>query len=409
MKKILITAALATMMATPAMAIEVYNNDEKELKVDVYGSVRGFLGYGLGYHDKTTNANGTETLSGVDRSHNLLYNLQNNTRIGTKVQIGGFLAHFELGANEKTILSQKTSDTVGLRLAYGSYSFGEGHKFFFGKLNTPTSMGGFISDAIDTDGGLHGFGGSATGTRRWQVGYGYKGFTIALIEPENGGRLGTYNNDTMGNNTQQSIAPRIALSYEHKSDGLMAKIAASYEMHNFKIQDASWREIHAFNVLAGVKPTFMDGKMWVSAVAKYSMNEDLFGESKVVQNDGKFAHTSVNLGGILENAKEGSKINNLGIGAIALEFGYQFMEQLAFVAGLGYQAAFIDEPSDEKPYTLHSVGAFIQLPYSPIKYVKIIPEIATYNTISNTELGNDTDVSGRNLSLIAGVQMQVNF
>ena len=455
MKKVLITAALATLMATPAMAIEVYNNEEKDLNVDIYGSFRGFLGYGLGYNDTVVDGNGNKATNVGMRDNNFLYNLQNNTRLGTKIKVGGFLAHFELGANERTILTQKTGDTVGIRLAYGQYTSDSGHKVFFGKLNTPTAMGGYMSEAIDTDGGLNGFGGIFTGSRRWQVGYGFKGFSIALVEPDviqgkagdarfkgnkvNGhsnyeknayGEVNNYDKDgklcknkndgcepkDLGQNADKiSVSPRIALSYEYKSKELKAKVAASYTMYNFigyKNTDKSnvWRDIHAFNIVAGVRPTFMDGNMWLSFLARYGMNEDLFGEGKTVLNEGKYAHKTIGLGGVLQSD---GKINNIERFSVGMEFGYKFMKQLGFIAGIGYQGSITDNQvtfagSSTGYDFINSVGAYIQLPYTPIKYMKIVPEIGTYNSLASKEV-NGVKYSTQALSLLAGIQMQVNF
>ena len=114
MRKILLTLC-AVLFAVPAFAIEVYNNGDNS--VGIYGFVNGYMGYGL---SATGETNGSVPVLGSSHeasslNHNLMYGLQNNSRIGTNIKIGNFTAQFELGANEKTLVNG-TSNTVGLQL-----------------------------------------------------------------------------------------------------------------------------------------------------------------------------------------------------------------------------------------------------------------------------------------------------
>ena len=60
---------------------------------------------------------------------------------------------------------------------------------------------------------------------------------------------------------------------------LLVKVAATYSALNGTINapvsDTRWATVHAFGVALGLKPTFMDGKMWLSVLARYGMNEEV--------------------------------------------------------------------------------------------------------------------------------------
>ena len=143
MRKILLTL-FAVLFAVPAFAVEVYNNGENS--VGIYGAVLGYMGYGLSVAGDQTMTMGGQSRTGTDGvlGHNMMYGLQNNTRVGTNIKIGNFTAQFELGANEQTLRSSATN-TIGFRQAWGAYTFANGSKLLFGKTATPTSMGGIIS------------------------------------------------------------------------------------------------------------------------------------------------------------------------------------------------------------------------------------------------------------------------
>ena len=441
MRKILLTL-FAVLFAVPAFAVEVYNNGENS--VGIYGAVLGYMGYGL---SATGETNGSVPVLGSSNTpsslnHNMMYGLQNNTRVGTNIKIGNFTAQFELGANEQTLRSSATN-TIGFRQAWGAYTFANGSKLLFGKTSTPTSMGGIISSFYDTDGGLNGYGGMVRSNRRFQVSYTIAGLTLALIEDDISAlsTLGadgvTYTDRIAGFRDNAPYTPRAAIAYEFKNDSLLAKIAATYTAVNGSYTDAvgatKWTNLHAFGVVLGVRPTF--GNMWVGFHARYGMNEDLYGEGKTVANNGKYSHDSFSLsfptlGTVSRTINNDGSFNNTHRAGAALEFGINVTENFAAVIGGGYQAT-IQEIGDtinitgigavgvtDPSYLVHSYAIFVQTPYKFNQNFALVPEIAWFSTSGKASanvngmagaVNGKAETSASQSGLLVGVQFKATF
>lgn len=426
MKKILLTLCVV-LLAVPAFAIEVYNNGENS--VGIYGFVNGYMGYGLSSAgDYTSNIAGVSTTTAGSLGHNMMYGIQNNTRIGTNIKIGNFSAQFELGANEKTLVNGG-SNTVGLRQAWAAYTFNNGSKLLVGKTNTPTSMGGIISSFYDTDGGLNGFGGMVRSNRRFQVAYSIAGFTLALIEDDVNSAAAITN--ITGFTDNAPYTPRAGISYEFKNDALLAKIAATYTAVNGSYTNTAgqlaWTNLHAFGVVLGVRPTF--GNMWVGFHARYGMNEDLYGEGKTVANYGSFSHSTYSIAlpvTIGRSVNTDGSFNNIHRAAAALEFGINVTDKFAAIIGGGYQATIQEVGSTiidtitsttynvtDPSYLVHSYAVFVQAPYKFSKNFALVPEIAWFGTIGKASANVSTlgqiDVSDSQNGLLVGVQFKASF
>lgn len=401
MKKVLLTL-VAVLMAVPAFAAEIYNSNEGENTVDLYGTIRGFLGYGHGAGDFKGDSN------------DLLYGLQGNSRLGVRVKLGNFTGNVEIGANEAT-LTGNAANNIGLRQAWGAYSFGRAGQILVGKTDTPTTMGGFSSDILDTDGGLNGFGGNSTSNRRFQMQYNVVGVSIAIIEPDailygNTAGLGytamnvrLYDDGRVSTSLDKksgaiSIIPRLAISYTYKNPSLLAKVGITYtaingykssivnayngdaeDPTNSLVVDNDWRTVHAFGIVAGVRPTFNNGKIWLSVQARYGMNEDLYGEAKTaiptLNHAGGFAYAAQSLGDRLEFDGGGNiDISRFNVG---LEVGGNFNNLVALLGGVGYQGTFSSEDGFD---TINSLGVYVQLPLTISKNFALIPQVSYLNT-----------------------------
>lgn len=381
MKKVLLTL-IAVLMAVPAFAIEVYNNGENA--VDIYGTLRGYIGYGHG-------------VDGVSDTtdDNFLYGIQGNSRIGVRLKVGNFSGQVELGAVEATLYGRPAGSdlsNVGLRQAWGAYSFGNAGALLAGKTDTPTAMGGFISDIMDTDGGLNGFGGSTTGSRRFQIQYNVAGLSIALIENDM-----AYGPGVSGYTDGGETIPRLGLSYTYKNPSLLVKVAATYSALNGTINapvsDTRWATVHAFGVALGLKPTFMDGKMWLSVLARYGMNEELYGEAKTVYNGGLMAHSSI---GKYVDVQADGTVDNVQRAAVALELGYNVNDMIAVIVGGGYQHSMIDALT----YDVGSYAVFLQAPIKISGNFALIPQF----TYTGTRLDSDNKDS-----LVLAMQARITF
>lgn len=370
MKKVLLTL-IAVLMAVPAFAIEVYNNGE-DTSVDVYGTVRGFVGYGHGF-----NAN---------ENDNFLYGVQGNSRIGVKLKVGSFSGQVELGANEQTVLGVSVGNAVGLRQAWGAYSFGNAGTLLAGKTDTPTSMSGFSSDIMDTDGGLNGFGGTTTSTRRFQIAYQVMGLNIAIVENDMRANISSLKVDNVYSDGGDVI-PRIAISYTYKNPSLMAKVGATYSALNGSLKsptdpDTHWATIHAFGIVAGVKPTFMDGRMWLSIMARFGMNEHLYGEAKTVANNGLQAHSAFGTASTIVG-NDGTVYNVTRLSAV-VELGYKANDYIAAILGAGYQYTTLD--TSAFPNDINSYAVYLQAPYTVSKNFALIPQLSWF---SSTQAGGN--------------------
>lgn len=386
MKKVLLTL-IAVLMAVPAFAIEVYNNGENA--VDIYGTLRGYIGYGHGVDGESDTTD-----------DNFLYGIQGNSRIGVRLKVGNFSGQVELGAVEATLYNRSTGSNVGLRQAWGAYSFGNAGALLAGKTDTPTAMGGFISDIMDTDGGLNGFGGSTTGSRRFQIQYNVAGLSIALIENDMAYSIKESKEsgpDVSGYTDGGETIPRLGLSYTYKNPSLLVKVAATYSALNGTINapvsDTRWATVHAFGVALGLKPTFMDGKMWLSVLARYGMNEELYGEAKTVYNGGLMAHSSI---GNYVGVQADGTVDNVQRAAVALELGYNVNDMIAVIVGGGYQHSMIDALT----YDVGSYAVFLQAPIKISGNFALIPQF----TYTGTRLDSDNKDS-----LVLAMQARITF
>jgi hypothetical protein len=106
-----------------------------------------------------------------DKTTDLQWDLQSNSRIGANIKAENIAARFEFGVNESSVSSRRI---------YGVWNFGAG-KMKVGKDYTPVSQ--FISGQVyDEDLGLLGVG-TNYGSRHGQIAFEFGGFNIALINP----------------------------------------------------------------------------------------------------------------------------------------------------------------------------------------------------------------------------------
>lgn len=422
MKKVLLTL-IAVLMAVPAFAIEVYNNGE-DTTVDLYGTFRGYIGYG--WAENAVNSGGVTT--NTTTGDNMLFGLQNNSRVGVRFKVGQFSGNVEIGAQEPTVynLSGQPKNTIGFRHIWGAYDFGVGGKLLVGKTSTPTEMGGWSSDIFDNDGALNGFGGNPTGDRRFQVQWSLAGFQLALVQDDTSSIAGLTN--TNATDFGNSYIPRIsaAYNYNYKSDdySLKAKIGATYTAVNGALADPAsvndnsrWDTVHAFKIVAGVRPTFLGGKMWVSIQGAYGQNEDLFNGAKAGYSTGGYTTSGLSLDTFGITADRNSY--NTEHGGLMGEIGYNITNVFGVVVGGGYQRSnFIGK--DQYTATngmnvgLDSYAVYFQVPIKVNKYLSFHPQVTWYETsiaAGNVTAGNTVYVvpATKMTAVVAGMQMRVTF
>lgn len=372
MKKIVVSSALSALLVLPAMAFEVYNNDENGVKVDVYGSIRGYVGYG------------ESGKAGADAGY--LIGIQNNSQFGVKFQKDKFKANVEWGAVEPGVDGQASS--TGWRQYWGSYTTTAG-TILFGKTNTPTIDNGFTNDFINNDNGSQGFGGIATGSRKIQIQYNVAGLSLALVEDKVGAGRNAQS-DTVGPNQE---SPRIAASYTINDDKGKPtfKVAATYKYYNSGTilgnlgttdQPINTQGVSAYHAWIGVKQSF--GGMFISAMAHYGKNGHLYGEQSTTFSYGGYAHDkTLDTAVGLDAQRAGAR----------LEIGSKLSEDMSVIVGAGYQATFggkgqkdvVATASGAKDLMIHGYSAFIQLPYKVSSNFTFAPQVSFYQTIEGTK------------------------
>lgn len=368
MKKIVVSSALSALLVLPAMAFEVYNNDDT--KVDIYGSIRGYVGYG------------ESGKAGADAGY--LIGIQNNSQFGVKFQKDKFKANVEWGAVEDGV--DGTKQSTGWRQYWGSYTTSAG-TFLFGKTNTPTIDDGFTNDFFNNDNGSQGFGGIATGSRKIQIQYNVAGVSLALVED----KVGAGRNGDQAQPNQES--PRIAASYSINDDKGKPtfKVAATYKYYNSGTildlgtvdQPINTQGVSAYHAWIGYKPTF--GSSFLSIMAHYGKNGHLYGEQNTTFSYGGYAHDK----GL--DSYIGLDAQRAGVRA---EFGTKLSSDMGLIIGAGYQATFGGKGQKDavtvdggatKDSMIHGYSAFVQLPYKVSSNFTFAPQVSFYQTIEGTK------------------------
>ncbi len=380
MKKIVVSSALSALLVLPAMAFEVYNNDDT--KVDVYGSIRGYVGYG------------ESGKAGADAGY--LIGIQNNSQFGVKFQKDKFKANVEWGAVEDGV--DGTKQSTGWRQYWGSYTTSAG-TFLFGKTNTPTIDNGFTNDFFNNDNGSQGFGGVATGSRKIQIQYNVAGVSLALVEDYTG-------NGRNGNQTSPNQeSPRIAASYSINDEKGKPtfKVAATYKYYNSDtIQTGVPAGTSAYHAWIGFKPTF--GGSFLSIMAHYGKNGHLYKEQSTRYSYGGYQHND-GLDGIL-----GLDAQRAGV---RVEFGSKLSEDMSVIVGAGYQATFGaktqkgDKALGLEDSVIQGYSAFIQLPYKISSNFTFAPQVSYYQT---AEANSKSVLAGfKETGIIAAARIKWDF
>ena len=390
MKKIVVSSALSALLVLPAMAFEVYNNDD--VKVDVYGSIRGYVGYG------------ESGKAGADAGY--LIGIQNNSQFGVKFQKDKFKANVEWGAVEAGVDGKTDKGGTGWRHFWGSYTTSAG-TFLFGKTNTPTIDNGFTNDFFNNDNGSQGFGGVATGSRKIQIQYNVAGLSLALVEDKTGaGRSGD-----QAQPNQES--PRIAASYSINDEKGKPtfKVAATYKYYNSGTilgnlgtadQPINTQGVSAYHAWLGVKQSF--GGMFISAMAHYGKNGNLYGEQSTTFSYGGYAHdkTLDTVVG-LDAQRAGARV----------EFGSKLSDDMSVIVGAGYQATFGgqgqkgDKDLGQKDSVIQGYSAFIQLPYKVSSNFTFAPQVSYYQT---AEANSKSVLAGfKETGIIAAARIKWDF
>lgn len=385
MKKILVSSALSALLVLPAAALQVYENDGTSL--DVYGSIRGYVGMG-------------ENAGHADNRGNFLFGVQGNSHIGFNVSADKFKAKVEFGANEP---DASVPTLTPLRFFWGSYNTGLG-TILVGKANTPTTDI-FSTGVLNTDTALNGFGGLGTSTRRLQLQYNIAGLSLALISDYLGESIGLSNGQSDGTGANTTM-PRIALSYTLYGDGgsPLFQVAGTYKRFNSGAATSYTNgvattlllgtEKDAWHISVGTKPTF--GNNFVSLFAHYGKNQHFYGETGTFYNGGNFNHSGVQV-----TSTNRGDVKRSGVKA---ELGIGLSKDATFTLGAGYQQTF----GDIQGY-YNSIGVFAQVPYKVSANFVLTPVVGWFQTDHRNSNTNTTTTPDKITSAVGAVRVMWNF
>lgn len=390
--KLLLVSAVLSAALSQMSAYKVVDEDDKV--IDVYGSARGYVGFGgSASATDTYGTNPSSTAYGPYGS--AIYGLQGNSRLGVKAKVGNLEANAELGLSEPD----------GFRQMWGAYTFGSAGTLLFGKTDTPSvAKSIFSSDLADTEQGSAGFGGLRTSSRKLQVAYSIAGFTIALVDDST--------SVINARGAQNEAIPRIAASYylQNEDKTLDFQVGGAYKYYNQGIRPSQGEgngrfdglSGSAFHIFTAVKSQMMEKSLYVSAMAHYGMNADLYGEQRTNTNAGGYSHTQIfNDGNVRDVHRVGAYV----------ESGYKFSDMVSGVLGLGYQLSLAQSAlAGGNDQMAHTFMAMAQLPVKLEKSLTITPQVGYYGALIDTTSSGSVLVSAKQQhGLLAFVRLRYDF
>lgn len=392
LNKLLLVSAVLSAALSQMSAYKVVDEDDKV--IDVYGSARGYVGFGgSASATDTYGTNPSSTAYGPYGS--AIYGLQGNSRLGVKAKVGNLEANAELGLKEPD----------GFRQMWGAYTFGSAGTLLFGKTDTPSvAKSIFSSDLADTEQGSAGFGGLRTSSRKLQLSYSIAGFTIALVDDST--------SVINARVAQNEAIPRIAASYylQNEDKTLDFQVGGAYKYYNQGIRPSQGEgnerfdglSSSAFHIFTAVKSQMMEKSLYVSAMAHYGMNADLYGEQRTNTNAGGYSHAQIfNDGNVRDVHRVGAYV----------ESGYKFSDMLSGVLGLGYQlSAATPIATTNASLMAHTFMAMAQLPVKLEKSLTITPQVGYYGALIDTTSSGSVLVSAKQQhGLLAFVRLRYDF
>ena len=365
-QRVLFVSAAVSALIAPMSALEVLKDDDKSL--EVYGSVRGYVGFGA------TMSGASTTMGGATPSYgSALYGLQGNSRLGVKAKVGNLEANAELGLSEPD----------GFRQMWGAYTFGSAGSLLFGKTDTPSvAKSIFSSDLADTEQGSAGFGGLRTSSRKLQLSYSIAGFTIALVDD-----YAVVN----ARGAQNEAIPRIAASYylQNEDKTLDFQVGGAYKYYNLGIRPGQGEGNPRFDGFSG------------SAFHIFTAVKSQMMEKRTNTNAGGYSHVQIFNDGAWRNVHR--------VGAY-VESGYKISDMLSGVLGLGYQlSAATPAGATNTTATAHTFMVMAQLPVKLEKSLTITPQVGYYGSIQGVDTGAQASNTLTQNGLLAFVRLRYDF
>jgi hypothetical protein len=338
------------------------------------------------------------------KTTDLQWDLQSNSRVGATIKAENINARFEFGVSESNVSSRRI---------YGVWNFGSG-TMKVGKDYTPVSQ--FISGQVfDGDLGLLGIG-TQYGSRHGQIAFGFGGFNIALINPNDPLPANLTIKATVGvedsagaitditavstdtNGTSKDIIPKIEASWGMSYDAWNFNLMGGFNYYSIQdvvsSVDASTNDISITSYTVGGDVGFNFGPGYVKAAVSYGQNignADWGIPSAAGGTSGQ--------GGLA--AWDGDDdVNDVYTFQGALVGGLKVSDMLSFEGGFGYRNDNTDgfDTRNTSPW-----AAYVQSVIALAPGVYVIPEVGYYD-YDNNAAGND-----QGSLFYLGGKWQINF
>jgi|GEM_PF-475770 len=339
---------------------------------------------------------GTTTYDDAD----LAWLLQSNSRIGARVKWGNVGGAFEYGSGPN------------LRLLFGTWNFGPG------TLLVGQDYGSYdyrVSNVCGPGGAeCNGIGlGSIYAGRTPQLALIMGGFRASLEMPAQNASFSptttrpilpttlllTNNQTTAGTGFIETdiTIPRLAAKYSFNAGPGQFFVGGQYYSYK-EVYGVAGREVEntvdGWTLGAGTKLAF--GPFYTNATVQYGYNPNNAGSGPATLYPSVQLYSSA-----LDKSEDAEYL------AAQLILGFKLNDSMAFEGGIIWQNGEVQSPTSQVSFEQSTYTYYIQMTWSPVKNVFIVPEIGIidYNKLKSSD---SADLNYGNLTWF-GIKWQINF
>lgn len=404
MKKLMIVlfaALLLVAFSVPAMA----QLSGSPTQWGFYGSARMFTGYvdkdaatPSGLLGAPGNARAVGAVGGFDDS-DVVWQIQDNSRFGVNVSAGNITGQVEMGMDAPG----DSFESTRIRILKGAWNFGSG-VLMLGQDYTPLFFP--VSDQCGIIGGDCGliFWGALYVGRVPQIRLTMGGFQFAALSPSRAGSGGAPAHAytpapgsalvSAGGDVAEfdTNFPELEASYTFNLGPAALFIGGGYHTHTQVNTTDNEEDVDAWVVAAGVKSAF--GPFYINALLSYSQNPGDYG---ITQDILPALQRATFVGGVLNDADSFQGV---------LVVGFKITDMMKIEGGIGYTSNELDVDAGVTAEEA-TMAYYLQLAYSPVKNVFIVPEIG-FIDYGDLEISGEPD-EDLGSAWYLGIKWQINF
>jgi hypothetical protein len=326
-----------------------------------------------------------------DKSTDMRWDLQGNSRLGANVKADHIKGQVELGLGPGSGNGDGSDGAVSTRRIYGTWNFGAG-SLKVGKDYTPVSQ--FVSGQVfDGDAGLIGYG-APYGGRPGQLALSFGGFDVAFISPKINAGLDTDDGTGKAAGQAKRVIPKLEASWGMGFDAWNFKLFGGYQHYSIKNVDSlqnpgDTNDVDVDSYIVGASGMFNFGPAYVGAQFMYGQNM-----ADARWSGGAFAKATWD---------GDDKTNDVTTAGGILVAGMKVSDMLSFEGGLGY---IVDDPKDADngfDEKTEAFNVYVQSVVTLAPGVYIIPEVGYY------EFGNNPEDEDQGKAMYLGAKWQIDF